>query len=114
MNQAKRDKYRTALTALLSDLRDEMRHRVQELPEELHAPGDLWHEPTELFDSELETEHVQEKLYRQVAAALRRLDAGTFGRCLDCERPISEQRLDALPYTEFCLECERRHEGAAP
>lgn len=114
MNQAKRDRYRAALTALLPDLRDEMRHRVRELPEELHAPGDHWQEPTELFDSELETEHVQEQLYRQVAAALRRLDAGTFGRCLDCGRPIPELRLDAAPYTEFCVECERRHEAAAP
>jgi RNA polymerase-binding protein DksA len=111
MRQAKLDKYRAVLAAMHPDLRDEIQHRVEVLPEELRAPGDDWREPSELFDSEMETERVDETLFGQVAAALERLDAGTFGKCLDCGRAIPEARLDAVPYTAYCIDCERNHEA---
>ena len=40
----------------------------------------------------------------EVAAALGRLDEGTYGRCEACGRPIPAERLDALPATRFCVE----------
>jgi DnaK suppressor protein len=42
-----------------------------------------------------------------VDAALRRLDAGTFGRCLRCGMPIAPERLEALPWAEHCIDCAR-------
>lgn len=38
-----------------------------------------------------------------VAAALARLDAGTYGRCEGCGEPIPDERLAAVPATRFCL-----------
>src|SRR5215831_7566544 len=35
------------------------------------------------------------KLLREVSDALRRVDQGTYGVCLDCEEPISAKRLEA-------------------
>jgi DnaK suppressor protein len=42
-----------------------------------------------------------------VEEALQRLDAGTFGTCVRCGRPIAEERLEALPWAARCIECQR-------
>ena len=42
-----------------------------------------------------------------VEAALARLDAGTFGICIRCGRPIGPERLEALPWAAHCIECQR-------
>lgn len=36
--------------------------------------------------------------------ALRRMDDGTYGTCEVCGNPISEDRLEMLPATRFCIE----------
>jgi RNA polymerase-binding protein DksA len=42
-----------------------------------------------------------------VDAALARLDAGTFGSCVRCGRPIAPERLEALPWAAHCIDCQR-------
>jgi DnaK suppressor protein len=44
----------------------------------------------------------------QVEDALRRLDAGTFGMCTNCGRPIAPERLEAIPWAAHCIDCQRR------
>ncbi len=44
---------------------------------------------------------------RQVQAALARIDAGTFGRCLRCGNEIAEARLEALPWAAYCINCQQ-------
>ena len=46
----------------------------------------------------------------EVQAALKRIDAGTYGKCEACGREISAKRLDALPETKFCIEHARQHD----
>jgi DnaK suppressor protein len=46
----------------------------------------------------------------QVAAALRRVDAGSYGQCEDCGEPIDERRLQAMPATRFCTACQALRE----
>jgi DnaK suppressor protein len=41
----------------------------------------------------------------QVDAAMARLDAGEYGVCERCGRPIAAERLQALPYTVHCIDC---------
>lgn len=50
-------------------------------------------------------EHATREL-AQVAAALKRLDDGSYGFCLDCGEPIAGQRLLALPATPLCAACQ--------
>ncbi|HEX4276244.1 MAG TPA: TraR/DksA family transcriptional regulator [Bryobacteraceae bacterium] len=50
-------------------------------------------------------------LIKQVADALRRNDDGTYGRCLDCGRPIAPERLTALPWVSPCAGCQERSAG---
>ena len=42
---------------------------------------------------------------QRVRAALRRIEADSFGRCLKCGESIEAARLDALPYAEHCARC---------
>ena len=41
----------------------------------------------------------------QIEAALRRAEAGTWGVCAKCGKPISAERLAALPSATACIEC---------
>ena len=42
----------------------------------------------------------------EVRAALRRIDAGTFGICSGCEENINPKRLDTVPWASFCVVCQ--------
>ena len=42
--------------------------------------------------------------------ALHRLQNGTYGRCGDCDRPISERRLLVLPEATRCVRCQEQRE----
>jgi RNA polymerase-binding transcription factor DksA len=44
----------------------------------------------------------------QVETALARLDRGTYGLCAACGRPIDADRLEALPWAAYDLECQRK------
>jgi DnaK suppressor protein len=55
------------------------------------------------------------KTLMQIDAALKRIDNGEFGICLECEEPISPKRLAALPWAGYCLHCqELRDSQEAP
>ena len=41
----------------------------------------------------------------EVDAALRRLDAGTYGTCERCGQPIGSERLEARPAARTCIHC---------
>lgn len=45
---------------------------------------------------------------KRIDAALRRLDEGSYGDCLQCEEPIDPRRLRADPATPLCLACADR------
>lgn len=51
-------------------------------------------------------EHMEESL-EQVEAALNRLDEGSYGKCTRCGREIAAERLEALPYAELCIQCQK-------
>lgn len=51
----------------------------------------------------------QKMLYR-IDEALKRVEDGTYGNCLQCNKPIAKKRLKALPYTELCIECQKSNE----
>jgi DnaK suppressor protein len=43
---------------------------------------------------------------REVIAAIRRIDSGTFGVCGSCEEEINPKRLAAIPWAPFCIVCQ--------
>jgi DnaK suppressor protein len=59
----------------------------------------------------------ESRLLVQVRAALRRIQDGSFGTCIDCESEISPKRLSAVPSAPRCIQCQSavdrgEHQGA--
>ncbi len=48
---------------------------------------------------------------REVNRALTKMDLGTYGVCESCGKPISLERLEALPWAILCIDCKHRGEG---
>ena len=58
----------------------------------------------------------ESNLLRSVMAALGRMADGSYGTCLHCEEDISPKRLNAVPWTAYCIKCQEaidRHEFEA-
>jgi DnaK suppressor protein len=53
------------------------------------------------------------RMLREVQAALSRVDAGTFGVCLECEGAIGVKRLAAVPWTASCIVCREAADSLA-
>ncbi len=47
-------------------------------------------------------------LVEKIDRALAKIEAGTYGICEACGRPIEKARLKALPYASLCLACKRK------
>src|SRR5208283_4805489 len=55
----------------------------------------------------------ESNLLRNVRGALARMADGSYGICLHCEEEIKPKRLDAVPWTKYCIRCQEaadRHE----
>ena len=48
------------------------------------------------------------RLARAIEEALVRIKHGTYGVCEVCKQPISEARLEAVPWTHLCRDCKER------
>ncbi len=42
--------------------------------------------------------------------AIKRLEHGEFGVCQLCQKEIGGKRLDAIPWTPFCIDCQEKNE----
>ena len=119
MTRAKLDTFREQLRHLVG----RMQHDAWAIQNHTSAPsggqadGGLSNAPMHLADigtdewnHEINSTVLENEQYllNEVLTALRRLDDGTFGRCEACGQPISEKRLEAIPYTRACLDCADR------
>jgi DnaK suppressor protein len=48
----------------------------------------------------------ERQMLLQVEDALRRIDEGRYGRCASCGSVIHVLRLNAVPWTRFCINCQ--------
>jgi DnaK suppressor protein len=49
---------------------------------------------------------VERNTLLQIENALRRMEAGAYGRCANCGQNIAVPRLEALPWARFCVDCQ--------
>ena len=105
---------RARLRGDLDQLTDEALHRNG-----AESSGNLSNMPlhmadvgTENYDQEFDLGLIenQQGTLDQVHEALGRVDAGTFGLCVECDQLIAKPRLQAIPYTPHCIECARKLE----
>src|SRR5438105_12606287 len=97
--------YRTILEKKADEVRSSMSaQKVAQLVSRLDVPsdeGDLSQQSHEEWIF-LNRNSLDMKLLREVQAALRRVQHGSYGVCAACEEPISPKRLDAVPWAKFC------------
>lgn len=112
MNQTEMNKYRAILEAKQAELSAGLRNRediaIEKTPDaldEVQLAGER-----ELAIRNLDRES---NLLRSVKGALGRIADGSYGVCMHCEEDIKIKRLDAVPWTKFCIRCQEaadRHE----
>ena len=112
MSKSELEKYRTTLEAKKAEIAASLRNRDEiaiektaDAIDEVQLAGER-----ELAIRNLDRESV---LLRQVRGALARLADGSYGTCMHCEEDISPKRLNAVPWTAFCIRCQEaadRHE----
>src|SRR4051794_17942035 len=75
-------------------------------------PADLG---TDNFEEELTLDLMEneQQILAEINDALARIEQGTFGRCENCHREISRERLEALPYARYCIRCARELQSSA-
>jgi DnaK suppressor protein len=61
-------------------------------------------------DLELALIQMKAQTLAHIAVALRHIDAGIYGNCVDCGQPIASGRLRALPFAVRCTRCEEARE----
>ena len=68
---------------------------------------------TDNFEQEftLSLMETEESALDQIETALERIEEGTYGVCLDCEGKILKARLNAIPFTPFCIKCASKLEA---
>ena len=108
------ERYRRLLEDAKRDFRQTIDEHLEDLEEArlAQASGERSADPAStetgsaatVFESELSIVRNTRELLSQTEEALRRLDAGTYGVCVDCGKPIPAARLSALPYTTLCVE----------
>jgi DnaK suppressor protein len=52
----------------------------------------------------------ERQLLQMVEGALSRIREGTFGECISCGNEINIKRLEAVPWTRYCIECQEKLE----
>ncbi len=99
------DKVRIAFEARINELTVE----AKEIDTELRTPDTA---DSEDRATESEDDEVLEGLGRsaieeikEIRAAIKRIDVGTYGTCTSCHEPISDARLQALPHAAKCITC---------
>lgn len=123
MKGAKAKTRKAQLLALLTDQRQKLLSQIrrslaerQEESQTRDAPGSHGWGAAPEGSLTLVVVQQQEQLLAQIDAAIGRLKAGTYGRCISCGEEISLARLRALPFASACARCqeEREEQGERP
>ena len=110
------------MKARLEAKRDELQANIAQLTEAHPAPVDpleAGEAPQDFEDVAvdfLETQQEQSLLVNELALltevqrALKRIEDGTYGKCVNCGQPIPEKRLEAIPWAARDVKCEEQLE----
>ncbi len=108
-------KERTNVIAAIERLHEDNPGSLEEETGELvsgSADNHMGDMATETFDREMDytLQDNEEAVLSAIDGALRRIDEGTYGTCRICGRDIGEERLEARPWTDLCIDDQRRQE----
>jgi DnaK suppressor protein len=104
-----------ALREMLTRLQNEAQQRIKDLRRDQEQESDSG--PADAMDSASTTEEIEthagliaraEEKLRYLDEAFTRLDAGKYGRCLKCGGAIPIERLMAIPFATYCIDCQQQ------
>lgn len=100
-----------ALRGRLEDKKAELTTRLERITANLRRG---YHPDSKERAKELEDSEVVDALGNEarseiakISGALKRMDAGAFGVCMECGADIERDRLEAYPYAKECIDCAR-------
>jgi RNA polymerase-binding protein DksA len=100
------------VTAALNHLHEDNSGSIEEDTEEETYDNHLADSATATLNREIDytLEENAEHVLTAINDALRRIEDGSFGTCGRCGKPIAEERLEAIPYANRCIDCKRLEE----
>ncbi len=112
MGREQLDHFRTILQTWKRDLMEEVDRTMTHMKDEAANPPDPNDRATleSEFALELRTRDRERKLIRKIEEALKRIDDGSYGYCLETGEPIGVKRLEARPVATLCIEAQERRE----
>jgi DnaK suppressor protein len=112
MNAKQKTYFRLQLEAWKQEILDGSKTTITNLQEETNSLPDVVDRASAESDKalELRTRDRQRKLISKIEAAIRRIDAGTYGYCDETGEPIGVKRLVARPTATLSIEAQERHE----
>jgi DnaK suppressor protein len=112
MNKEQLDHFRYILSSWKQDLMQEVDRTVLHMKDEaanIPDPNDRATQESE-FSLELRTRDRERKLIRKIDEALKRIEDGSYGYCLETGEPIGVKRLEARPVATLSVEAQERRE----
>jgi DnaK suppressor protein len=112
MNAVQLDHFRNILNGWKRDLMEEVDRTVSHMKDEaanFPDPNDRATQEEE-FSLELRTRDRERKLIRKIDEALKRVEDGSYGYCLETGEEIGVKRLEARPVATLTIEAQERRE----
>jgi DnaK suppressor protein len=112
MSKEQLDHFRTILSSWKQDLMQEVDRTMLHMKDEaanFPDPNDRATQESE-FSLELRTRDRERKLIRKIDEALKRIESGSYGFCLETGEPIGVKRLEARPVATLSVEAQERRE----
>ena len=112
MNPMQLAYFRNKLEIWRAELLNEANETITDLSQEnLHRPDQMDRAQIESNAAiDLRTRDRERKLLQKIEAALRRIDDGSYGYCVETDEPINLRRLEARPIASLSLHAQERHE----
>ena len=115
------EKFKARLIELKRKISGEIRHLIEEniSKSQRDASGEIssytYHMAdmaTDSFDREFSytLANNERELIYLIDEALSKINSGTYGICELCNKKITKKRLKTIPYTRYCLKCQREEE----
>lgn len=105
---------RRELTQQMDDLKDVSKDGTIKEQSGDHS-GYAFHmadQGTDMMQRETDFLHVERdgKLLADVEEALEKIEKGQYGNCELCDKIINFERLEFLPYSKLCIQCQSKEE----
>jgi DnaK suppressor protein len=110
MKKSELAQYKKALSGKKDELEESVGRTIIDEESNPDGHGDFADRSAAANEEEIsiQLKQTDTKLLRAIEVALQRIEAGTYGICVDCEEEIAGVRLKAVPWTKVCINCKEK------